>query len=244
MKDNFSTQSKEYAQFRPEYPLQLYDFLFSLVTNKERAWDCATGNGQVAKELSKAFKEVHATDISEAQIQNAFKADNIYYKVESAEHSTFPAQYFDLITVAQAIHWFNFKNFYSEVRRTLKPGGILAVIGYGLFGAGKEVDEVVQYYYSNILGRYWDSERKYLDENYKTIPFPFEEIPAPLVCNEYDWSLGQLTGYLQTWSAVQHYIKTNREEPLALIMDRLKEAWGDAVTRRIRFNILLRVAKM
>src|SRR6185503_9076126 len=132
MKDNFSLQSYQYAKFRPTYPKELYDFLLSLVETREVAWDCGTGNGQVANELAKYFKQVYATDISEKQIQQAVKKDNIFYKVESAENTSFPANEFDLITVAQAIHWFSFDEFYNEVNRTIKPGGILAVIGYGL----------------------------------------------------------------------------------------------------------------
>src|SRR5689334_20990349 len=114
MKDNFSSQSEKYQQFRPTYPDELYTFLFAQVDSKEVAWDCGTGNGQVAKELSKQFRLVYATDISENQIKNASRADNITYQVESAEQSSFPDKCFDLVTVAQAIHWFDFDAFYRE----------------------------------------------------------------------------------------------------------------------------------
>jgi len=108
MKDNFSKVSQRYAQFRPQYPKEIFDYLSSIVTNHDVAWDAATGNGQVARGLSSNFKMVEATDISEKQIQHAFQADNIHYSVEPAEHTSFPNDKFDLITIGQAIHWFHF----------------------------------------------------------------------------------------------------------------------------------------
>src|SRR4030095_11116914 len=140
MKDNFATQSDQYVKFRPTYPDELYQFLLPLVKTKDAAWDCGTGNGQVAQELSKHFKKVYATDISEKQIKNAIQRENIFYKVESAERTSFPDKSFDLITVAQAIHWFDFGAFYKEVERTIKPNGVLAVIGYGLLSIDEDTD--------------------------------------------------------------------------------------------------------
>ena len=114
MKDNFSVQSDQYIKFRPTYPNELYSFLLALVESKHTAWDCGTGNGQIARELSKYFNKVYATDISGKQIKNDICRDNIFYKVECAEKTSFPENTFDLITVAQAIHWFNFKNFITR----------------------------------------------------------------------------------------------------------------------------------
>lgn len=163
MKDNFSTQAAEYAIYRPTYPQELYDYLFSLVKGKSAAWDCATGNGQVARILAQEFEHVYATDISEKQLSQALKLPNITYQVESSDQTQVPDQSFNLITVAQAIHWFNFDAFYSEVKRTLKPDGILAVIGYGLMFIDQKVDKSVHKLYQDILGKYWDTERRYIE---------------------------------------------------------------------------------
>ena len=243
MKDNFSNRSDKYQKFRPGYPPDLYDFLLSVTTNKEVAWDCGTGNGQVAEELAKYFNKVFATDISETQIEHAVKRDNIFYSVEPAEKTSFPSNTFDLITVAQAIHWFNFELFYKEVERTMKPGGRLAVVGYGLFRSDERTDKLIQMFYGEIIGSYWDKERKYIDENYQTIPFPFKEIKSPELENVFKWTFEQLTGYLDTWSAVQHYITKNNNNPLDLIYNDLKNAWGDKELKIIRFPILLRVGR-
>jgi len=243
MKDNFSAQSAEYAIYRPTYPKALYDYLLSLVKDKKAAWDCATGNGQVARVLAQHFEKVYATDISEKQLSQALKVPNIYYRVEPAEQVSAVADSFDLITVAQAIHWFNFEAFYAEVKRTLKPDGLFAVIGYGLMNIDKKVDQEVFKLYEDILGKYWDPERRYIEEAYKTIPFPFEEIVAPHFQIKTTWNFKQLIGYLNTWSSLQHYKKANDRNPLEYMFTSLKEAWGNDAEKEVRFPILLRIGR-
>lgn len=243
MKDNFSSQSAEYAVYRPTYPQELYDFLFSLVNEKDAAWDCATGNGQVARILAQHFQKVYATDISEKQLSQALQLPNILYKVESSDRADVPDDSFDLVTVAQAIHWFNFEAFYAEVKRTLKPDGVIAVFGYGLMLIDKKVDQVIHKLYEDILGKYWDSERRYIEEGYKTIPFPFEEVTAPHFQIKTTWSFSQMIGYLNTWSSLQHYKKANERNPLEYLMIELKDAWGDDAEKEVRFPILLRVGR-
>ena len=243
MKDNFSTQAAEYAIYRPIYPVELYDFLFKLVEQKDTAWDCATGNGQVARILAQHFRQVYATDISEKQLSQALKLPNILYKVESSDQVNVADQSFDLITVAQAIHWFNYEAFYSEVKRALKPNGLIAVMGYGLMLIDKKVDQVIYKLYEDILGKYWDSERRYIEEGYKTIPFPFEEIATPHFQIKTTWNFNQLIGYLNTWSSLQHYKKANERNPLEYMMIELKEAWGNDAEKEVRFPVLLRVGR-
>lgn len=243
MKDNFSTQAAEYAIYRPTYPQELYDYLFSLVKYKDNAWDCATGNGQVARILAKHFQSVYATDISEKQLSQALKLPNIIYQVESSDKANVPNDSFDLITVAQAIHWFNFDAFYAEVKRTLKTDGLLAVIGYGLMFIDKKVDQAIFKLYEDILGKYWDNERRYIEEGYKTIPFPFEEIVAPHFQIKTSWNFNQMIGYLNTWSSLQHYKKANDRNPLEYMFTELKEAWGDDAVKDVHFPILLRIGR-
>ena len=244
MKDRFSNHAEDYQKYRPAYPEELYTFLFTLVAEKNTAWDCGTGNGQVAVVLAKYFKQVYATDLSEKQLQQAPRVSNIAYKTERAEHTSFPDHHFDLITVAQAIHWFDFELFYQEVKRTLKPKGILAVMGYGLLRTEDHINLIIDRFYTQIIGTYWDKERVYIEEAYQTIPFPFEEIKVPDFRHSMEWNLSQFTGYLNTWSAVQLYEKKEQVNPLSLIEEELTKAWGAAgSTKTITFPILLRIGR-
>lgn len=243
MKDNFSTQAKGYSKYRPYYPVEMIEYVVSFVNERGQALDVATGNGQVAIELSKHFAAVYGTDISEKQLLNATQADNIIYKVESAEQISFAENQFDLITVAQAIHWFDFDAFYKEVYRILKPDGIFAVLGYGVFSTNADSDKLLMHFYRNIVGSYWDAERKYVDDNYTTIPFPFDEVEVKQFKNEFTWTFDQLIGYLETWSAVQHYINKEGINPVDIIREDLKDSWekGD---KKVTFPLLLRIGKI
>lgn len=244
MKDNFSSQPDKYAKYRPIYPADLFDYLNSLVPNKQNVWDCGTGNGQVAFELAKSFDAVFATDISREQLNNAFKTDNIFYSVQPAEKTNFESQFFDLIVVAQAIHWFDFDRFYTEVRRTAKPNSLLCVLGYGKLEISEQIDRVITDFYENVLGNYWDKERKYIDENYQTIPFPFNEIQTPDFVNIQHWTLEHLTGYLKTWSAVKHFIRENEYNPVDKLRPEIEKLWGDEQIKQVRFPLLLRIGRI
>lgn len=121
-KDLFSSQAENYARFRPGYPEDLFEYILSFVTSRDLAWDAGTGNGQAALILSRYFKTVIGTDISEQQLLKAAKGDNIRYQLSKAESVNLPDHSADLITVAQAYHWFNFEAFAREVIRVGKPG--------------------------------------------------------------------------------------------------------------------------
>ncbi len=244
MKDNFSSQSDQYAKFRPTYPSELFVYLNGLVATKKAAWDCGTGNGQVAFELAKTFEHVFATDISQAQLDHALRAKNITYSVQPAEKTDFEDGIFDLIIVAQAIHWFNFDAFYAEVRRTGKQNAFLAVVGYGRIRINPVIDKVITEFYTNIIGPYWDKERRFIDEHYTTIPFPFEELETPTFENIHHWQLEHLIGYLNTWSAVKHYIKQHQQNPVENLLLQLEPLWKDGEIKTVRFPILLRVGNI
>lgn len=243
MKDNFSSQAEGYSKFRPHYPPEMIEYIVSFVKNRDAALDAATGNGQVAAALAGYFEKVYATDISEKQLENAVKKENIIYKKQRAEQTDFQDNTFSLVTVAQAIHWFDFEAFYAEVQRILQPGGVIAVMGYGLLVTNNEADSIIRRFYKDIIGPYWDPERRYLDEEYKTIPFPFQEIEVQQFTNRLQWSFEQLAGYLETWSAVQHYIKKEGENPLDIIRAELEEVWEKS-DKQVTFPLLLRIGKL
>ncbi len=219
MKDN-SSQAGLYAKYRPAYPPELFEFIMAQVWEKDMAWDCATGNGQTAKTLSAHFNKVYATDISQKQIDNAYQAVNIFYSVQPAEQTIFLNNSFDLITVSQALHWFRFDEFYKEVNRVAKHGAIIAAWCYSLLRISKEIDTIIDEYHYKTIKDYWDDERKYVDDEYSN--FPFEKINTPFFQIEYKWTLDELEGYLNTWSALQKYIITNNANPVTALIKNIK----------------------
>ncbi len=239
--DNFSTGSSEYATFRPESPKEIFDFIYSKVNNNNTAWDCGTGNGQVATVLAHKFSLVFGTDISQQQLDLAQKKENITYLNERAEQTSLQDTSIDLVTIAQAIHWFDFDKFYAEVNRVAAPGGIIAAWTYSTMKLTPEIDAVIDTLYEDITGPYWDKERSYVDEGYHTIPFPFKEIAAPEFRIMKHWSLEQFAGYLRTWSGVKHYIAKENQDPILLVMDDLKKAWGSSELQEIRWPVHIRI---
>lgn len=244
MKDNFSTDSDKYAKFRPVYPAEFYLYLKNILPACEHAWDCGTGNGQVADALSSFFQQVNATDISEQQISHAIKKHNIHYSVQPAEKVNFADNLFDLVIVGQAIHWFQFDEFYKEVNRTSKNNALFVIIGYGRVKLAGEADALLQHFYKNIIGSYWDQERKHIDEKYHTIPFPFEEINAPAFTLSFEWDAEHLLGYINTWSAVKHFTKANGFNPTMQFSEELLKKWPMNEIRTVQFPLLLRIGRI
>jgi ubiquinone/menaquinone biosynthesis C-methylase UbiE len=241
-KDLFSSQSKEYAAFRPTYPKALYQFIFNHVKGRKSAWDCGCGNGQVANDLSSVFEKVLATDISTNQLQSAVRASNIIYSVSPAEQTSFADSSFDLITVGQALHWFDLPKFYEEVKRVGNPGALLAVWGYSLLHITPEIDKVVQYFNTHVVGPYWDKERRLVDERYQTISFPFEEIPTPPFEFSFRWSKDRFLGYISSWSSVQKYKREKKEDPIDRLSSELSSLWRGE--EQVTFPLFLRLGKV
>lgn len=238
--DNFSSGASNYALFRPESPDSVFEFLYDHVTHFDVAWDCGTGNGQVAAQLADRFGMVYGTDISEEQLQQAKKKEHVVYRKERAEQTSFPDNSIDLVTVAQAIHWFDFDRFYTEVRRVAKPGALIAAWTYTLLRLTSEVNNVIDHLYQDITRKYWDKERRYVDDDYKTIPFPFRDIVTPEFEIVTTYTLSQLVGYLGTWSGTRHYIEQEGRDPVALVLPDLEKAWGAVETLPVRWPVHMR----
>ncbi|WP_061209549.1 class I SAM-dependent methyltransferase [Leptospira borgpetersenii] len=243
-KDHFSSYSSSYSEFRPGYPLELFLYLKNLVPNAKTVWDCGTGTGQAAVFLAATFEKVIATDPSTNQISNAEPRKNVEYRVCKAEDSTLENHEADLITVAQAFHWFDFEPFYKEAIRVGQKNGILAIWGYGLHRISPEIDDVVDKLYRVIVGSYWPPERKYVEEEYKTIPFPFEEIIPPPFSMKEEWTVDQVLGYLRTWSSVQKYIQKNESDPVLLVEAEIRNFWGSTRTKIVEWPLFFKIGKL
>lgn len=243
--DLFSRQAKEYAAARPTYPDALYRTIASFAPRCAVAWDCATGNGQAARDLARYFDRVVATDASEDQIAQAMPVRNVEYRVATAESSGLDASSVDVTTVAQALHWLNHDGFYTEVRRVSVAGGVIAAWSYGTCGAGRDIEPMLRDFEYGTVGPYWNPERRWVDEGYRTIPFPFEELPVPPFELRVEWSLSQLGEYLKSWSAVIRYRRECGQDPVAPLLERIAKLWGPSErTREVVWPLSLRVGRV
>ena len=241
--DRFSAQAADYARYRIDYPAELYDWLLPQVVGRERAWDCATGNGQVAAVLANSFVRVDATDLSASQLAQAAPRPNIHYQTARAEHTPFPAGRFDLITVAQAVHWFEPVAYHAEVRRVARSGAVLAEWGYGLVQISPEIDSLIQDFYRDTMGPYWDANRWHIDDEYACVPFPFAGVRRAHFAVRRQWSAAWFLQYLRTWSSVVRYQQERGEDAVALIADELTRWWG-AGEREVTFPVFVRAGRV
>lgn len=241
--DHFSSQASEYAAFRPAYPDDLGAYLAATAQSHQQAWDCATGSGQAATMLARHFDRVVATDASAAQIRNAEPHERIEYGVATADVSGLPDRSCDLVTVAQAAHWFELSPFYAEARRVLKPGGIIAVWCYLLMETGHPaVDALVRHLQYKRLGSHWPAGRELVEDHYRSLPFPFASIKAPAFEMVARWTRSNLLGYISSWSAVARCRQFEGKDPLEEFAANLARVWPDDTgTLDVRWPLYLKV---
>ena len=244
-KDHFSSASDRYAAFRPDYPAALFAWLASLAPAHELAWDCASGSGQAALGLAPHFRHVIATDASAEQIAHATPHPAIEYRVATAEASGLADASVDLVTVAQAAHWFDLPRFYAEAGRVLKPGGVVGLWGYGRLVLPQPMDATFLQFYADTLGPHWPPERALIDDAYRSLDFPFAEIAPPAFHIEVVWTLDRLLDYLSTWSAVKRHAAALGQDPLPALRRALAPAWGNPeIALPLAWPLFLRVGRV
>lgn len=240
-KDHFSRQSAAYSRYRPAYPEALVDFVAAQAPGRRVALDCATGNGQAAVALAGRFGAVLAIDGSPSQLCRARPHPRVHYVTGHAERLPVRDRSVELVAAAQAAHWFDFARFHAECRRVLVPHGVVALWTYEKFRVNDAVDAVIDDFYANVVGRDWPAERRYVEQGYRTLPFPWRELPAPAFALETDWELEQVMGYLASWSSVQRFKERTGRDPLPALAPRLAALWPRSVALRLRWPIHLRI---
>jgi SAM-dependent methyltransferase len=236
--DHFSKGSGSYAQARPTYPDELFRRLAEVAPGREAAWDCATGSGQAALGLGRHFARVEATDASAQQIEHAAAAPNVRYSVQPAESTGFAPASFDAVCVAQALHWFDVDRFYAEVKRVLRPRGVLLVTAYGWSGVSPEFDVAQKRIVIDPIEPYWPPQNQLIMRGYRDLPFPFERIEMPPMSIEIRWTLDQYVDYMGTWTATRRLIE---KEPGFLDNARteLRKAWSGPELRTVTMPLVV-----
>jgi SAM-dependent methyltransferase len=238
--DHFSRVADQYSSFRPSYPDELFDWLACVAPQRNLAWDCGAGNGQATAALAARFARVVGTDISAAQLAHAPALANVEYRVAPAENCGLPARSADLTTVAQAMHWFDLPRFYAEVRRVLKPQGVVAAWGYNrLHIDDAELQRIIDRFYDETIGPYWPPERLHVESGYRKLPFPFAHIEAPSFSLRKDWSREHLLGYLRSWSAVGRFKAANGYDPVDAVAEQILPHWAEGRMVQVEWPLFL-----
>ncbi|HET9598337.1 MAG TPA: class I SAM-dependent methyltransferase [Anaeromyxobacteraceae bacterium] len=239
-KDHFSGVASGYRAFRPRYPAALFAWLAEVAPSRALAVDIGCGNGQATVALAGEFEAVVGIDPSAEQIANAEPHRRVRYRVAAAEATGLDGGSADAVLVAQALHWLDLDRFYPEVRRVARPGAAFAAVTYALAQIDPAVDAVLGHLYHDVVGPDWPPERRHTESGYRTLPMPFPPLEPPAIAMEDDWTLDQLIGYLRTWSAVTRHRARTGQDGVALVEPRLREAWGAAPARRVRWPIAIR----
>ncbi|KAL4282624.1 hypothetical protein GQ457_16G007390 [Hibiscus cannabinus] len=251
----FIKQAKQYAEARPSYTPQLFQFIASKTPQHDLVWDVGTGSGQAARSLAEIYNYVVATDTSPKQLEFAPKLPNIRYQETSptmslseVEQKVGAESSVDLVTVAQAMHWFDLPEFYRQAKWVLKkPHGVIAAWCYTTPEVDESVDKVLKRFYENP---YWDPQRRLVDDKYKSIEFPFEAVDGeegtgPFeLGNERRMGLEEYLTYLRSWSAYQKAKEKGVELLSEAVVEDFKRAWGDDAPKPVNFPIYLRIGKV
>ena len=161
----------------------------------------------------------------------------ISWRVAPAEASGLDAASVDVVTVAQALHWFDLPRFWLEAKRVVRRGGLIVACSYGIpFMDDDAMTAELRRLHDDIVGPYWPTERGHINLRYQAIEFPFQRLSAPPFGMRKHWTIEELAGYLSTWSATRRYIAGNGSDPVAPFIDGLRAVWG-AGRRDVRWPL-------
>ena len=242
---DYSSWAKLYFQSRPQYPAALFRDLAQLCEQRDRAWDCATGNGQAALALADHFASVVATDQSAQQLSQAPRHPRIQYFVAAAERSGLAPGSTDLVTVATAVHWFDLTEFYRELERVLRPGGVIAVWAYHIAHLEAICGDLLWAFYQDVVSSYFSAGARLVDDRYAGIHLPGASIETGAYWMEANWNCNEVLTFVRSWSGTQQYIKRHGNDPTdSLKHDLCRLFMNEEAKHLLRWPLYLKVSRL
>ena len=201
---DFSAEyAAQYVVRRPRYPEALFDWLAAESPDTDHAWDAGTGTGELAVALAERFRRVTASDGSADMLANARPRPNIDYRHWPSETPDLPDRSVDLVASGMAMHWFDTEAFHPEAERVLRPGGLLAAVGFYFFEVEGGIGQLVRDWYEAEMTGYEFPQLTVLRHHYRHFAFPHQTIDLPAFTMTESWSYHQLASFLYHWIVVK-----------------------------------------
>jgi len=253
--------SEIYAKYRPVAPPSIVEHILAFRGQQDSraetlALDVGCGSGQFTRLLPSYFSRVLATDVSQSQVEEARRElADLKVKVElgSGEELALADSSLDLLTICQALHWLDLERFYSEVERVLRPGGVLAVLGYHMTRPApqySQADKLNAAFMSlyEATAPYWSKRRHHVDSGYLTLPAAKLRRQERDDTRHYVDNMGEFShwvGYIRTWSGLQNMAREEGQEAVERLINKFllecREVLGLAQTEDIMsVKVLLR----
>lgn len=242
--DHYSEGAANYRRSRPSYPAALIDWLAAFAGGRTLAWDAGCGSGQLSVPLARAFERVVASDASPEQVRVGRVHPRVHYRVARSDESGLPDAVVDLSVAAQAAHWFDLDAYFSEVRRVARPGSGVALVTYGRPRLTADLDGLLEHLHTVELAPFWPEERRHVEQQYRSLPFPFDEVPVPELEMTHRWDLARFRGYVESWSAVRAWRAREGDDGLVRFSEALAEGWREPdEPREVRWPISVRAGR-
>lgn len=242
----FGAAAATYQQARPGYPPALIDWLARLAPAQDLAWDVGCGSGQATLQLSRCFARVVANDPSAEQIAQAPALANVDWRVAGGEDVVLDAGSVDLVLAASSLHWMDLDRFYPCAHHALKPGGVMAAIGYAATVLPSHIRPVIKSLFAPI-GRYWSDAHRRAWAGYDSMPFPFALVsldndPPPVMSLDLAWTLEQYLAYASTWSAMLEHRQATGIDLVPTARETLAPLWGTG-TQPVSMPLVVKVGR-
>jgi SAM-dependent methyltransferase len=262
--------TNNYNSKRPGYPPSLFKALFAYHQGPTAlALEVGCGPGTASFPLLQYVDKLVATDPSEVMVHTAIESipanqrDRIEFKVAPAEslHELIPNDgCVDLITSAEALHWFDHPKFFEEAARVIRPGGTLAYWGYVEprfidFPKANEIYEKYVFEDERFMGPCWVQPGKnflryffkdvYVPEDYFTDVEKWDYYPGEsqkhtaYFLGDHQYTMKKFRDYLSSWSALHTWRKQNSgKDVIDFMVDEMKEAcgWEDDTELRVEWG--------
>lgn len=229
----FGNNATDYTRYRKPYIKELYKYLFDLLPQcNVKILDVACGTGKSTEPQVNKNTVVFGCDhdelmIKEARTQAQSKNLNIEYSVADVENLPFEDNTFDVITVGTAFHWFVNKESINEIKRVLKPQGLLFI--YWILSKNKPQNDEIP---SDIFRSYhWNKvpsdlrNLEYISNFFKNNSI--DNVKTQIMPYSFNATVEDMVGLQKTASSYELLLDSDKQEFLNEVCEALTQKLGN-----------------